>query len=363
MVFLTFLIIPVLICVFSWFLTNKITWKEFLAQILAINFIIGIMSILILNSNMSDREVWNGQITKKWTEKVSCRHSYSCHCVTHHSTSCSKRGCHTSSYTVCQTCYEHSYDRVWRTENNIKESWGINTIDRQGLREPTRWTKIEIGEATSSLHSYDNYIKGSPDSLFHTGRINEKEVAGVPEYPDHIYDYWKLNRLITIGVNVQEKDLWNKQIATISGELGSLKQVNVLIVLVKGKSHDFYYTLERIWLGGKKNDVIPVIGLDADNNILWVEVMSLSNEEFKVYLRNDLLNLNILDRDKVILTIKDNVKNRYIRKPMKDFEYLKSLIKPTKGQWVFGIILGLILSIGLSIFFYYKDPFGDDARL
>lgn len=37
---------------------------------------------------------------------------------------------------------------------------------------------------------------------------------------------------------------------------------------------------------------------------------------------------------------------------MKDFEYLKNAITPTFGTWIAAMIVGLISSIGLGIFFY-----------
>lgn len=366
MIFLTFLIIPILVCFFAWFFTDKITWKEVAVQLGIQIIFIGIMSFLMLNANMSDREAWNGYVTKKWSEKVSCRHSYKCFCYTTCRNVCSGSGktksCHQSCTEHCKTCYEHKYDVDWYAKNNIGESWDIDTVDRQGIKEPPRWTAINIGEPTSSLHSYENYIKGSPDSLFHKTNFTEEEVNTLPAYPDRIYDYWKLNRFVQLGTNFSDVKEWNEGISKLSGELGSKKQVNIIIVLVKDKPQEFFYTLERFWLGGKKNDVILIIGTNSSRSILWANVMSLSNEEFKVYLRNDILGLNYIDREKVLSTIKENVESKYIRRPMKDFEYLKESIKPTKGQWIAGMIFGLLLSFGLSIFFYYQDPFGDETN-
>jgi len=363
MIFSTFLIIPLLICLGSWLFTDKITWKEVGIQVVVQILLIGIMSYALLQANISDTEVWNGLITKKWNERVPCRHSYPCNCheVCHLSCSGGKNNsCHNSCHTVCQTCYRHPYDIDWMAQNNINENWSINTIDEQGLREPPRWAEIQIGEPTSSTHNYDNYIKGSPNSLFYTEKFKEEDFKELPKYPLSIRDYWKLNRLIQIGVSLPDMTEWNKEISKISGDLGSKKQVNVVVVIARNKDHNFFNKLQRYWMGGKKNDVIPVIGVDDNNNIIWVEVMSLSNEEFKVYLKNDILTLDTLDRNSILKLIKENIENKYIRKPMKDFEYLKNSIKPTKGQWIFGLILGIAISVGLSLFFYYQDPFGDN---
>ena len=365
MIYLTFLIIPIIICFAAWFFTDKITWKEVATQMGIQLVLIGIISFLILQSNMSDREAWNGFITKKDSAKIHCRHDYKCHCYTTCHQSCSgsgkSRSCHQSCTEHCQTCYEHGFDVEWFAKNNIGESWDIDTVDRQGLREPPRWSAIVVGEPTSSLHSYENYIKGSPDSLFHKENFTEEQVNSFPAYPDRVYDYWRLNRFVTVDIAFPDSKEWNSEIAQLSGVLGSKKQVNIVVVIVKNKPQDYFYSLERFWVGGKKNDVILVVGTDDTKSILWAEVMSLSNEDFKVFLRNDILAINRIDRSKMLSAIQENVEKRYIRRPMKDFEYLKDSIKPTKAQWIIGIVLGTLISIGLSIFFYYQDPFGDET--
>jgi hypothetical protein len=47
---------------------------------------------------------------------------------------------------------------------------------------------------------------------------------------------------------------------------------------------------------------------------------------------------------------------------MKDFEYLSGLIKPTTGQWIFAMVFGLILSVGMNIFLEMNDIFDEERR-
>jgi len=370
MIFLTFLIIPLIIGVLSWIVTKKITWKEALVQLIVQLVLIGGMVAIMLSSNMGDTEIWNGSITKKKRREVSCSHSYKCHCVTKYRTkkSCSgsgkKRRCTTrrESYQKCKTCYEHRYDVNWNIYNNLGESWGISRVDRQGLREPSRYTSAKIGDPTSSKHTYKNYIKGSPDSLFKTGFNDQLYQKKLPPYPLNIYDYHRLDRLVTVGINVPDRKAWNKEIAAVASQLGPTKQVNLVVVLTD-LPQDYYQTLQRHWLGGKKNDAIPVIGVDpANNKIRWVEVMSLSNEEFKIRLRNGLMGTGKIDPGLTLTMIRNVISTHFKRKPMKDFEYLKSSIQPSMKQWVWGMVFSFLLSVGLSIFFFYKDPFGDESR-
>lgn len=369
MIYLTFLIVPLIVGTVAWIVTKKITWKEAGVQLLVQLAFVGIMVAIMLSSNMSDTEVWNGSITKKKRSEVSCSHSYKCHCVTKYRTrqSCSgsgkKRRCTTrrESYQKCQTCYDHRYDVDWDIYNNLGERWGISRVDRQGVREPPRYTTSRIGDPTSSKHTYKNYIKGSPDSLFQTGLNDQLYKKKLPQYPLNVYDYHRLDRLITVGITVADKKAWNQGIAKIASELGPTKQVNLVVVLTN-LPQDYFQSLRRHWLGGKKNDAIAVIGADKDHNIQWVEVMSLSNEEFKVRLRNGIMGTKKLDKGLTLAMIKNAVSIHFKRRPMKDFEYLKSSVQPTTKQWMWGMILSLLLSIGLSVFFFYKDPFGDERK-
>jgi len=367
MVFLTFLIIPLIVGVVAWIVTKKITWKEAGVQLLVQMAFIGIMVAIMLSSNMSDTEIWNGSITKKKRDEVSCSHSYKCHCVTKYRSvkSCSgsgkKRRCTTrrESYQKCKTCYEHRYDVDWDIFNNIGERWGISRVDRQGLREPPRYKSAKIGDPTSSRHSYKNYIKGSPDSLFKTGFNDQLYQKKLPAYPMNVYDYHRLDRLVTVGVTVADRKAWNQAISKVASELGPTKQVNIVVVLTS-LPQDYFQSLRRHWNVWKMNDAIAVIGVDKANKINWVEVMSLSNEEFKVRLRNGLMGTGQIDPGLTMAMVKNVVSTHFKRRPMKDFEYLKSSIQPTKKQWVWGMVISFLLSIAMSIFFFYKDPFGDE---
>jgi hypothetical protein len=168
--------------------------------------LIGIMTAIMMSSNTRDVEVWNGQVTGKYSEKVSCSHSYSCNCYR----SCSGSGKNRSCSTICQTCYEHSYDVSWRVESNIG-TYTISRIDRRGLSKPPRWDRVKIGEPVSDTHTYTNYIKGSPDSLFHKKKLLKKYQKDLPKYQSKVYDYYRLNRLVNLGVNV-DNNLFNKEI-------------------------------------------------------------------------------------------------------------------------------------------------------
>ncbi len=227
----------------------------------------------------------------------------------------------------------------------------IDRVNRQGTEQPPRWTAIRIGEPTATAHSYTNYIKAAPDTLF---RRQGFSGYSVPIYPNNVYDYYRLDR-ITGDIKLKDHNLWSTELNDIAGHIASQKQANLVLVLTK-QDHKFYYALQQEWLGGKKNDVILVIGTDGVD-IKWADVLTWSKDSaLKIELRNAVTDIGVMDRKKILEAFKLNTLKYYKRKPMHDFEYLKSSITPTTTQWVVSMIIGLLVSVGLSFLshFYLK---------
>jgi len=369
MIFLTLFIIPIILILGNMFLFRKyITFKEFLLQMGAQAVIAGISCVVIYSFNTHDVEVHNGKVASKVRDVVSCSHSYSCNCMT---VSCGEN-CTT---TICSTCYEHSYDVEWTVYTTNSERIEINTVDRQGVNQPPRWASTQIGEPTSLTYSYTNYVKAAPDTLFRHQGLVEKFAGQLPDYPSSIYDYYRLDRFIQVGITELNSVVWNKDISEINADLGKKKQVNIIVVLVYNKPEEYFYALEQHWIGGKKNDVIVVMSVDnptikfsndplpGDLIIQWANVMAWTDRQiFKIKLRDDLRELHYLDKDSVIKIIKNNVDSLYVRKHMSDFKYLASGVTPTRGQWIISFIIGLIVCIGLSIFVVNKDVFNEEKH-
>src|SRR5262245_58928714 len=78
-------------------------------------------------------EIWNGEVTNKQRNEVSCSHSYSCNCTPTYD----DKGNYTGQ--SCQTCYEHDYDVDWDVYSNTERNYSIPSPSRQGLVMPERW--------------------------------------------------------------------------------------------------------------------------------------------------------------------------------------------------------------------------------
>lgn len=329
----------------------------------AIQIGFGLLLILIIGlisyyGRVSDVQILNGYVVNKDHQHVSCSHSYQCNCRQVRSCSYDGKKTNCTYSTVCDTCYEHLYDIDWNVYSTIG-SFVIERIDRQGLREPSRWSIVRIGDPVSKTDSYTNYIKGSPASLFrHQGEL-EKYKDILPEYPDQIYDYYRIKRFVSVGVPIINIQKWNEGLSIINSELGAKKQANMLVVFTN-QPNDFFYALEEKWIGGKKNDIVLVIGTSSEKTkAQWVQVMSLTKDKvLEVKLRDAVMDLPSLFPEDVLKTLHDNVDKFYSRKRMHDFEYLKASIVPSFWEILIGLILSIIGSVVIFTIIYNAEMDG-----
>ena len=355
--FLTVLIVPFLVALVAFLLDRGFGWKQLCVQFVAQLAVAALAAGITSCANLHDVEVLNGRVTGKQREEVSCSHSYQCHCHDVCSGSGKDRSCHEE----CDTCYEHSYDVDWDVATTVG-GYSIDRVDRQGLRQPQRWTNVSVGEPVTREHGYDSYIKAAPGTLFRYQGQLERYAATVPKYPQRVYDYWHDDRLVTVGIAVEEPRAWNADLQELNAELGAPKQANIIVVIAKDVSEDWFYALDQAWVGGKKNDVVLVVSVDGGMAPQWANVMAwTTNELFKVRLRDDVMAAGAVTRAGTIGILRQDVSQLFVRKPMHDFEYLKSEIVPTPTEWIVSTIVALVVALGLLFAFHEYDPF-DERR-
>lgn len=338
-------------------INKKIDWQVLLGLV-AVGVLISAGAFYAGKAGKTlDVEVWSGEVTSKEQQQVSCSHSYSCNCkqVTSCSGSGANRSCSTS--TSCDTCYEHSHDYDWVVHSNIGDVT-IDRIDRQGVHTPGRWAAVQKGEPFAKEHMYTNYIKGVPDSVLNTAEYLTSKPAQftnlIPSYPHQVRDYYRINRAISMGVQVPDLQAWSDDISNILKELGPQRQANVVVLFVNTNDPTYEYALRSAWLGGKKNDIIVIVGTTEYPKIDFVRIMSWTDKEiFKVKLRDSLQEMETIDRQKFIQTIRDTAISDFKRKSMKDFEYLDNEIDPP--DWVIVLAVFVLIAINAGVIFYFRN--------
>lgn len=356
------LVLPLLIGLVAFFFSKgRITWQELAFQEIALIILIGGCSAMAHYISVRDTELLNGRVTSKQSERVSCRHSYPCNCRTE----CSGSGKNETCSTVCDTCYEHPYDVSWYVYTNVgNRTIEIDRIDSQGLIQPPRWSEAYPKEPVVFEHSYDNYIKASPSTVLRKYFVDPKLKDRIPKYP-YVYDYYRADKVLWDGFPFVKNDkAWQWLLSDINSDLGNTKQVNVIMIVTTEPNTDYEFAVEDKWIGGKKNDVIVLIGAPHPPEIQWTRVVSWTDAyDLKVHLRDDILDIGTLDkRDDIMNAVRRDVESLFIRKPMSDFKYLMASYQPSGGVTLFIFFLGIALSVGSTIFVYCNDVVDEEQR-
>jgi hypothetical protein len=354
--YLLLLVPPLLVVIgMKYFCHAEITWQEAGAQALIAIILVTTVYSVSRYSQMADTEILNGQVTAKSKEWTSCSHSYSCNCRTVTSGS----GPNATTSTQCDTCYEHLNDWDWTVKSTVGR-FDIDRIDSRGSEEPPRWTKVAVGQPVAREHRYTNYIRGAKDSLFNEEFLKKNYRGPLPDYPS-TYDYQYADRVIaTPGTRVADLRGWNERLAMMLRAIGPAKQANIVMVMTH-EGPGFAEALRGHWLGGKKNDIIVVVGTNYPA-ITWVRVFSWAQQDIiNVMLRNELTESKTLDIGRTMDIIGRNVVTYYQRKPMKEFEYLANDVSPPMWVLVMALILGTGASIGAGVYFMQNECFGQKS--
>lgn len=356
--FFLLLLIPVIIAAIArWKFEHTIAWPEVGTQIVLISLILGGVWFAGSYSKMHDVEVWNGEVTEKVRDHSSYQRAYECFCTTD-----------SDGNRTCSTCYETIYTVDWflrTTIGNIQlaydeSSW--RSVYNQP--DPAQYHNARVGEPCSIEQSYTNYIRAVPESLFNT--YSEEELAQfsglIPEYP-RVRDYYHFDRVLTMGMgaNVNHRE-WDEYLERYQKVLGNSHQVNILLLIVNTSDQMYRHALEQAWLGGKKNDVIVLIGSSNFPTIDWVDTITLGrnsgNELMTVEMRDNLMEIGTLEDHKVVIgSLVRTVEDKFDRKPMADYEYLRSEIDPPTWVIILAFFLSVALSIGATIYFHHTDHF------
>lgn len=363
---------------------NKLTWKEFIALEIVMIILIAVGLFSARSNSMSDIEIWNGWIKnaefyEEWWERVSCRHEIPC---SHRDKDGNRRHSNDGHYHRYDVDYVPPY---WKFITSNEEEMKIDASYFEfltGVFRNKRYVEIYrsskdhgngnkyvteyiAGQSefipTSTEHEFKNYIKANPNTILRRIGQGNKFDNLIPPYP-RVKNKIECDRFLTMGLNVSNAVNWNKKLAEINGRLGRKKQVNITTIVVNTPDSSYVHSLEEKWLGGKKNDFVIIIGCTQYPNIGWVRMMSWSqSEDLKVELRDAIMDVGSLEkRDEILQEIETQINQKFVRRKMADFAYLMAGWQPPAGTLLWLFVVGFVMSIGSTIYFYVADPFGDE---
>ena len=306
----------------------EVTTKELLVSF-GLNILVAAVCLGILQmfkyGQVHDYFILNGEVTKKYQDTVSCEHSYQV-CTTSNKT------------TTCVTHYEHSYDYDWVVQTSVGNVT-IEREDRQGVKEPSRFSKVRIGEPAAIKYPYNNYLFADPNSLF-----LQTAKGGLGVKPANTYDYYRTKHILG--------ERYYPDLELHLQHILKGKEFNLTIVTLIDKPVETFFDVVKDWSGGKINEVTLVIGLDKSGNIKWVKGNAYAKgyknqlllKELEDLVLNEGLTKNSLSK------VVDNTTKSF--KLHKESEFEEKLDLVEIPLWI--VILLTLVNFGVSIFVHVR---------
>ena len=366
------ILIPTGIFLFLAFTHREYIWKEFGIQVGVTLLYVSLIYTLLFSytTDLIDKEYWNSKVVsftyfEEWKERVTYTETYSC------GTSQNPRTC---TRTKTRIDFHSAYYEILTSNDekistrrgdylNASSKFGHKEVDlyhnnQVSWGDGDKWVSYpNIVVPTSVAHSYENYVASAKGNVIHTKVPKENiellvKKGKLREYPvlyKSDFGSTRLNRVIdTTGLL---KISYLDELNMLAVNIGARKHANPIIYLTR-EDRSFKDALEQYWVKGKKNDITLILGLSDTGDIVWSDVITFTNNtDFKVDMQSDFRGLNI-NKDKELILSKFNtgIMKSYIRKPMKEFSYLKENIT-LEWYWQLLIFLG---NLGLSGFVTYK---------
>jgi hypothetical protein len=364
-------------------LTNpNLSWGELPIQLGGSTLVIIGLYFLFFSTSakLMDTEIWNGSVSRAeyyepWTELQ-----------THYdSVADGKDSKGRTKYKRVKRTERVYHGPKWELGTSVGEVSVSNGIYRNYVNRFSGETKknlfhlnqVSLGDGNmfyvyvhdvpaSVEKPFVNYLKASESVQKVSGFVSQYKsiLRPYPTVSNNGYGSIDLYRVIDAGANAPKgwKDSVDHQLDLALISLGALKQANILVYLVGTSDLKAAYAIKENWVGGKKNDIIVIIGASHFPKIDFVHVLAWTDVElFKIELRDRVMNLKELTDGKALA---DTITSQIIKSPetggfkrlkMASLEYLIGDIKLPMWCQILIVLIGLGTSYGISVFLVKND--------
>jgi len=366
-------LIPIIFGLYLLYTKNEYFLQEFGIQVGATILYVSIIFTLLFSytTDLADTEYWNGKVTsfeyyEEWTEEV-----------TYTEEQCSGSGNNRTCRTVTKTREDyHSPYWMYITSNGeeqtIDQGAYLNASSKFGSSkiELERSDKVSYNDGdkyisypnviipTAIPHSFTNYVTAAKGNVIHV-KVPEQDIKQLEKdkklvkYPSTYLGFYqesRLDRVIDTTKSISNISVIGENLNIISYKLGFTKQVNP-IIYITDEDRSFKDALSQYWSKAKKNDVVLILGIDKSTGIIqWSDCIAWTNNtDFEVDCKNKFQGLKAND-PKVLAIFEELIRTEFVRKPMKEFEYLKENITL---EWYYQVLI-VLGNIALTWFISWK---------
>lgn len=186
-------------------------------------------------------------------------------------------------------------------------------------------------EPVTKLMNFENRIKATPN-LFQFSEVpTNVQVYNWPNNPD-----WnRSDRLQGTASSLID----NLKFDQLNSRLGFTKKVNLIMIGFGDKDAKYGQYQEAKFIGGKKNDLVLCFGGGSKiNHATWAYVFGFTEKGIvKENLQTILLNNPI--NDDILFKIESEIRNDYVVKDWKKFNYITVEPNPTIYFWYLGLMV------------------------
>ena len=194
----------------------------------------------------------------------------------------------------------------------------------------------------STQGSYENKVVFSK-SVFKFKEVTQEDAKAYGLYA------WGESPLMGVSDTYAEMILRNTNYL-----YGASRQMSLRVMVFHNKGIESAFWQESYWNGGNKNEFNVCIGVDADNNISWVKVISwTTNEVLKLEVRDAIVEMKTFQIHAIARYLAKYVPPRFVRREFKEFNYLPD---PPTGVWVYVVSIIIMVGAFIGTFFINVNP-------
>jgi hypothetical protein len=354
------LIIPIIAIIFLAVKFQKsMVWWEYL-------IVLGIPTIAIVGAKYASvasqtmtPEIWNTYLTKAtyyepWNEYIHKTCCSTCTDSKGHSYECN---CHDCSYVQYHPAYWEAKDNLGHTTRISSDYYAnlCNLWNNRSFEDKHRHYHSIDGDAyntvkdtifdhivpRTSTHTYENRVKCSK-SVFNFAEVDSEDVVAYKlfKYPHNV----EFNYNPILGFYDPKASL---KLQRYNAQIGSWKQVHMLILVFKDQSVKAAIMQEGYWKGGNKNEFILCIGI-RDTAITWAKVISWTEvDELKIRVEKEVQGMPF-NLTGIVDYMAGQVKLKFQRKHFREFSYIS--VEPTMTAIWVTLVITILITVGLSIY-------------
>jgi len=277
-------------------------------------------------------EVWNGQITDKERVYDPETESYDC-----------GKDSQGNTRTCTRTIPRWRFD----VESNVDSTYYEYSYNKHDV--PEIYANAKVGAPFAATHMFMNYQYVS-DQQIHVNKLDSYD-GWLPEYPE-IYNGFQINHAFSNVVNMNNLDA---MLSWAHKSWGPKYGVNVIVCVVSDTARGFSGALRNKWVGGKKNDAVVTIYVDAQENVKNVEVFSRSTQtkrndmqaDFNIALRESVASLKTYDFEGIVNAIGKTLP-LFEREDLSQYDYLSTDYEAPSWVKAIGVVLVFATCFGFA---------------